>query len=150
MLRFIRDDRGAAIIESALVAPMLAAMIAGATDLSLGFSQKLKIQQAATRSIELATAAGLNSSAFQTLQADAANAAGVPSTQVTVDRWLECSGVRQTSFSGTCASGQLVARFVSVRITDSYEPYFGFVLRSANMSRDGSIPISGYAAVRVQ
>lgn len=144
------DSCGSAIIEAGLVVPILATLVAGVADLSMGYSAKLKLQQAATRSIALATAGGLNSAAFGTLQQEAAQAAGVPQSQVVVDAWLECSGARQTSINDVCATGKTVARYVSVSISGQYSPTFGFLLHTAHMTRDGKIPISGYAEVRVQ
>ena len=47
-----RDKRGAAVVELAVVAPMIALLTVGVVDLSNGFSRKLKIEQAAQRSIE--------------------------------------------------------------------------------------------------
>ena len=144
--RLLADRRGVSVIETAIVVPAMAILIAGVSDLALGFSAKLKIQQAAARSIEMATAGGLNSAAFQVLQNEAATSAGVPTGQVTLDKWLECAGVRQTLFDGTCTSGQQVARFASISISASYRPMFPLLQGMSN----GSIPLNGYAAVRVQ
>ncbi|MCY7279474.1 MAG: pilus assembly protein, partial [Sphingomonas bacterium] len=55
MRRFLtlwREQRGAAIIELAIVAPVIALMTVGVVDLSNGFGNKLKLEQAAQRSIE--------------------------------------------------------------------------------------------------
>src|SRR3982751_6612551 len=51
-LRLARDDRGAAVIELALVAPVLALMVIGIVDLSNAFSSKLALEQGAQRAIE--------------------------------------------------------------------------------------------------
>ena len=144
--RLLADRRGVSVIETAMVVPVMAILIAGISDLALGFSAKLKVQQAAARTIEMATAGGLNSAAFQALQNEAAITAGVPTGQVTLDKWLECAGVRQTLFDGTCSSGEQVARFASISIGASYRPRFP-LLQAVG---DGSIPLNGYAAVRVQ
>lgn len=140
------DVRGISVIETAIVIPALAMLIAGVSDLAMGFAAKLKVQQAAARSIEMATAGGLNSAAFQALQAEAAGAASVPVAQVTLDKWLECAGVRQASFGGSCFTGQQVGRFVSISISASYRPRFPILQLSAS----GDIPLSGYSSVRVQ
>lgn len=129
-----------------MVVPVMAILITGISDLALGFSAKLKVQQAAARTIEMATAGGLNSAAFQALQNEAAATAGVATGQVTLDKWLECAGVRQTLFDGTCSSGEQVARFASISIGASYRPMFPLL----QVIGDGSIPLNGYAAVRVQ
>jgi len=140
------DDRGISVIETAIVIPALAMLIAGMSDLAMGFAAKLRVQQAAARSVEMATAGGLNSAAFQALQAEAADAASVPAEQVTLDKWLECAGVRQVSFDGSCFTGQQVGRFVSISISASYRPMFPMLQLSAS----GDIPVAGYASVRVQ
>jgi Flp pilus assembly protein TadG len=144
--RLRADTRGVSVIEMALIVPVLATLVAGVSDVAMGFSARLKIQQAANRSIDLATVAGLNSVAFTTLQAEAATAAGVTTDHVTVDQWLECAGVRQASFDGTCLTGQQTARFASVTINSSYAPHFPLM---QNLSGT-SIPLRGYSAVRMQ
>ncbi len=50
--RLAQDDRGASIIELALVAPILASLLIGMVDLSRAYSHKLLLEQAAQRSIE--------------------------------------------------------------------------------------------------
>lgn len=148
--RLLAATEGTSLIETALVVPMLAVLVAGLSDTAMGFSKKLKVQQAAARTTEMATAAGLNGAAFQTLQAEAASAAAVPTGQVTLDKWLECGGARQSSFDGTCATGTLPARFVSITISDSYVPMFSAVLSGMRRSSNGKITLSGYSEVRVQ
>ncbi|HTH28555.1 MAG TPA: TadE/TadG family type IV pilus assembly protein [Sphingobium sp.] len=149
LARLLADRRGASVMETALIVPLLATMVAGASDVALGFSEKLKVQQAAARSIELATAGGLSSTAFTTLQYEAATAAGVPTSQVVVDYWLECDSVRQSNFNGTCSTGQ-TARFVSITVNGSYTPIFSFLLRAPITDSNGQISLTGYASVRVQ
>ena len=144
--RLTSDTRGVSVIETAIIVPALAMLIAGVSDLAMGFSARLKIQQASNSSIQLATAGGSNSLAFSTLQAEAATAAGVPTSQVTVDQWLECAGTRQTLFDGTCTSGQQEARYASVTITGSYNPKFPMMQYLSGTS----LPLKGYSVVRVQ
>jgi Flp pilus assembly protein TadG len=85
-LKLSRDDRGAAIIEMALLAPLLATVVIGMTDLSLAYSQKLLLEQAAQRSIEKAMQ-GMqgddSTDIFETLQEEAAATAGVNENAVT-------------------------------------------------------------------
>jgi len=50
--RLAREERGAAVIELALVAPILAIMIAGITDISIAYGRRLELEQAVQRSIE--------------------------------------------------------------------------------------------------
>jgi len=137
---------GISSVETALVLPMLAVMVAGMSDVAMGVSAKLKLQQAAARTTEMATAAGVDSTAFDGLQGEAATSAGVPTANVTVDKWLECAGVRQANFDDSCSSGQQVARFVAISISSSYRPMFP-LLGAANAN---GIALNGYSSVRVQ
>jgi len=52
MGKLFRNDRGAAIIELALVAPVLALMTIGIVDMSNAYSRKLGLEQGAQRAIE--------------------------------------------------------------------------------------------------
>ncbi|WP_310467629.1 pilus assembly protein, partial [Sphingomonas sp.] len=59
-----RDERGASVVELALVAPFLAAMLIGMVDMSNGYSDKLQLEQAAQRSIEKAMNGDKNTDLF--------------------------------------------------------------------------------------
>ena len=50
--RLARDDRGASIVELALVVPIMGSLLIGMVDLSRAYSHKLKLEQAAQRAIE--------------------------------------------------------------------------------------------------
>ena len=146
--RFIREIGGVSVIETALVFPILLTLMAGATDFAMGFGLKMQAQQAAARSIELATAGGLEALSITTLQEEAATAARVPPAQVTVRKWLECNGVVK-DFDIGCNGGEIIGRYVSVRIQNAYSPMFAALL-PANLAPNGSIPFTGYATLRLQ
>ncbi len=48
----LRNERGAAMIEMALVAPVLALGVIGIVDMSNAYSRKLALEQAAQRAVE--------------------------------------------------------------------------------------------------
>ena len=146
--RLLRNEKGASLIELALMLPILILLVTAGADVASGFSAKIALQQATARTIEKATAGGLNSGAFQILQAEGAAAAGVNENQVTVDKWLECNGLRQSDFNGVCADSQQVARYVSININSSYTPIFTF-FKLATV-QDGKIPLTSTSSVRVQ
>ena len=143
-----RDERGASIIELALVAPFLAAMIIGMVDISRGYGQKLQLEQAAQRAIEKAMQGKKTTSLYDTLKAEGATAAGVTESAVTVDYWAECSGVRQASYSTDCGTGVPYARYVTVEIQKTYTPMFS--TKFAGSNGDGSFTLKGKAGIRVQ
>jgi Flp pilus assembly protein TadG len=74
--RIARDDRGASIIELALVAPVLASLLIGMVDMSRAYSYKLKLEQSAQRAIEKVQQYQAESSTYSTLQSEAATADG--------------------------------------------------------------------------
>lgn len=142
------DMRGASVIETAIIFPVLLTLMAGATDFAMGFWLKMQTQQAAARAMELATAGGLEALSETTLQEEAATAARVPAGQVTVRKWLECNGV-EGNFDVGCNGGEFIGRYVSVRIQNSYRPMFATLL-PASVAPNGTIPFTGYSTLRLQ
>lgn len=146
----VRDKRGSSLVEMALIAPVLVLLATGSVDAGLGYSQKLKVQQAAARATELATVSGLVANLQTTMQTEAATAAGVSTSNVTVDLWLECDGVRQLDVNGTCTGAP--ARFASVTITDTYTPMYAAFFSGSGTADNTtmSVPLRGFASARVQ
>lgn len=152
MIRFTRlakDDRGASIIELALVAPILASLLIGMVDMSRAYSYKLKLEQAAQRAIEKVQAYQTTTSTYGTLQAEAAAAAGVPTANVTIDYWLECDGVRAANYNSVCSGTATYARWVTVSVQGTFTPMFKskFYPRA---NPDGTFTITGKTGMRTQ
>lgn len=159
LTNFARDERGAAIIEMAIAAPVLATLLIGMVDLSRGYSAKLQLEQVAQRSIEKAMQ-GMqgddSTDIFETLKAEAAAAAGVSESAVEVRYWLECNGVSQntnpstmaTDYERVCTSGQVYARYLNITIEKTYTPMFR--TRWAGANADGTFTLVGEAGLRVQ
>lgn len=156
---FAADEEGTSIIELALVASILAAMVIGMIDLGKGFTQKLILEQVAQRAIEKAMQ-GVQGDAqigiFQTLKAEAATEAGVPITSVTVKYWLECDGVNQNTnpatmdadYAKVCSAGAQYSRFLEVAIQKPYTPTFNMPWLNANSQ--GQVVVKAKAGMRVQ
>lgn len=146
------DERGASIIELALTAPFFAAMLIGMIDLSRAYSMKLKLEQSAQRAVEKIEqqhTVQTDYTAYGTEAATAATAAGYSGSTVSIDYWLECNGVRQSTTTTPCSSGQTYARYVTITVSNSYTPLFpSRAWPGADTS--GHIPVSGYAGIRVQ
>ncbi len=147
--RLSRDEGGTSIIELALVAPILATLLIGMVDLSRAYSRKLMLEQAAQRAIEKIQQYQSTTSTYGTLQTEAAAAAGVPTTDVAIDFWLECNGTRAADYNTVCASGQTYGRWVSVDITGTFTPMFAS-RRWPNANPDGTFTIHGVAGMRTQ
>lgn len=148
----LHHERGTSVIELALAAPILAVLTIGIIDLSNGFSEKLRLEQAAQRAVEkvmngraiLSMSTTGNTTTMGALKAEAAAAAGVPEANVTTDFWLECNGTRNASYYTTCTN---YSRYMSVSVTKTYTPFFNYKLGSGPTN---AYTLTGAATVRIQ
>ena len=171
-LKIAGNDRGAAVIELALIAPILALMVVGVVDLSNSYSRKLALEQGVQRSIEKVMQTTEQDTVEGTLkteticQVNGTNGDGscksspITTSNVTVTFRLECwTGTTVTSTQSstdpvafdalTCNSGQTEARYIQVDATDKYTPMFPLHFASFN-SGDGTYHISASAGMRTQ
>lgn len=146
--RLGRDQRGGAVIELAILAPVLALMTVGVVDLSNGFGRKLKLEQAAQRAIEKVMQTTGTQTAENTIIDEASAQAEVPVENVTVSYRLECDGAVQSDPEGNCPTTQKQARWVSVTVTDRYTPLFP--VRFSAINSDGTYHISASSGMRTQ
>ncbi|QNM83630.1 pilus assembly protein [Sphingomonas sabuli] len=150
-----RDERGASVVELALIAPVLASLFVGMVDISRAYSFRLGLEQVVQRSIEKVMQYQESTSTYSTLHNEtviAANAAGytdVASGDVVLDYWLECAGVRQASYDTNCSAGVAYARYVQVSVSSDFEPLFGTELFPGANS-DGNFTITARAGMRTQ
>ena len=144
-----RDNRGAAIIELALLAPVLATLTIGAIDMSNAFGRKLQLEQAAQRAIEkVANTTGVDTVESTIKQEAVAQAKNITTDQVAVTFRLECNFVVQADPNGDCAPGQTTNRYILVAVSDTYTPMFGVTF--TGLDADGTYHIRARAGVRVQ
>jgi Flp pilus assembly protein TadG len=161
LTRLRSDEHGASIIELALTAPFLAALVIGITDLARAYSYKLLLEQVAARTIEKVeqqrsiTTSGYNTSLVTEAKAGMTDA-GYPDntdSHYSANSWVECStnGTTWTTtadFTTDCASGTM-ARYASIKITESFTPMFPS-RAWPNADAQGNITVTGYAEVRMQ
>lgn len=153
------DERGASVIELALTAPFLAALVIGVSDMARAYSLKLLCEQAAARTIEKVENQGsISTSSYNTAlttEATAAMTAAGYSTgnTYTPNSWIECSTdgttwTRTADFTTPCTSGTQAA-YASIRVQRSFTPMFPSRLWP-NADSNGNITVTGYAEVRMQ
>ena len=149
--KVLRDEHGTSAIEFALIAPVLALLTVGMVDLAGGISRKYELEQASYRALELLTAGSIQTD-YSFLKPEAATTAGEPESNVTIDNWLECNGVRKPNFNDTCASSEQVGRYVTVKIVGYYEPFFryGPLSERAKTSANGQYLLVATSTARVQ
>jgi Flp pilus assembly protein TadG len=163
------NTRGAAIIEMALVAPVLALGVIGIVDVSNAYSKKLALEQGAQRAIEKIMNTTETATVEDTLANEAVcqvngmtgstcNTSPITTSNVTVTWRLDCTtagGVVTTNttttsatYDGwTCASGSTASRYVQVTVTDKYTPMFPIHFASFN-GGDSTYHLSATAGVR--
>jgi Flp pilus assembly pilin Flp len=124
--RLVRNRRGASAIEFALVAPVLALMVMGITDVARVVGHKFALDQAVYRTMELITVGALQSD-YSYVIPEAAAASGEDEDNIDIVSWLECDNVKQADSSVTvCPGTQQVERFVQVTIESDFKPIFNY------------------------
>ncbi|MGN6058291.1 MAG: TadE/TadG family type IV pilus assembly protein [Sphingomicrobium sp.] len=168
--RLAADQRGAAVIELAIIAPIFALMTIGVVDMSNAYSRKLALEQGAQRAIEKIMQTTANDTVENTLatevvcQVNGTDPSGncltspITTANVTVTFRLECNSggtitsqttTDPTTFDAmTCASGT-PSRYIQVGVTDKYTPMFPIHFAAYNTS-DGTYHLSATAGMRTQ
>ena len=154
--RLIGDDRGVAVIELALIAPVLATLIIGVADVGNAFSRKLALEQAAQRSIEKIMQTTAITTPVAALKAEAVAQAGggLTADEVQVTYRLFCVSsagaftVNADYDEGTCTGGSTEARYLEVVVSDEYTPIFPVPFAGANAA--GNYPVTATAGMRIQ
>ena len=166
-----RNNRGAAVIELAMIAPILGLMIIGIVDMSNAFSKKLALEQGAQRAIERIMQTTADDTVESTLKTEVVcqvngttngtcNTSPITTSNVTVTYRLECTDsggtiTTQTNTDAdtfdtyTCASGTVSqARYIEVLVTDTYTPLFP--IHFSFINGDGTYHLSATAGMRTQ
>jgi Flp pilus assembly protein TadG len=170
MRRLFANERGAALVELAIVTPVLVLAIVGTVDISNAFSRKLALEQGAQRAIEKIMQTTADDTVEATLAQEAVcqvngmtgntcNSTPVAAADVTVSWRRECtsSGATTTAtytsasaFDATaaqCSTGASDAEYLQVTINSSYTPMFPIHFASYNGS---AYPISATAGMRTK
>jgi Flp pilus assembly protein TadG len=164
------NERGAAIIELAIVAPIFALMVIGIIDMSNAYSRKLALEQGAQRAIEKIMQTTESDTVEGTLKTEAicqvngTNIDGscmttpITANDVTVTYRLECTTggttTAQTTSDGTafdaltCSGGATASRYIQVAIADTYSPMFP--IHFSGIDADGTYHLSATAGMRTQ
>ena len=161
-----RDDDGAAIIELAILAPVLALMTIGIVDLSNGFSRKLQLEQGAQRAVEKVMQTTGVLSVEDTIanevvcQVNGTNVDGtcknapITTANVTVEHRLECNGTVSTLDADEdgeldCPSAnQTENRWIKVTVWSDYQPTFP--VHFSGIDADGKYRIQAIAGMRTK
>ena len=170
-MKLFACDRGAAVIELAMVAPMLALMTIGVVDLSNAYSRKLGVEQGTQRAIEKIMQTTETSTVQDTLktevqcQVNGTNADGTCKAaplllgDISVNFRIECTKADGTMTPGTttdpdafddmeCDTGETEAKYISVSAMQKYTPMFSTHFLGINA--DGSYHLHATAGMRTK
>jgi Flp pilus assembly protein TadG len=158
MMRMLKtllgSERGASVVELGLVAPFFAALVIGMSDLASAYSMKLRLEQAAQRSLERlqqmsSPADPDNHDTIADEASDAATDAGYDGATVSVTYTNYCNGSATTNYTDNCTGTQTQMKYVSVSIASNYTPLFSNSY-FPNHNADGTVTVTGRAGMRVQ
>jgi Flp pilus assembly protein TadG len=171
--RITGDEAGAAVIELALVAPMLALLTVGVIDISNAYSRKLALEQGAQRAIEKIMQTTGDTTVEDTLKVEAVcqvngtnqdgtcKTSPITTANVTVSYRLECTAPNGTITSQSSTVGDTFddmdcagatdreAKYLEVTVTDKYTPMFSTHFMGFT-SGDGSYHLSTTAGMRTK
>lgn len=120
---YIHDDGGVAAIEFAVIAGMLVMMLVLLTDLGLGVSAKIEVENAAQYGAQYAFNNGYDANAIQSAVQDSSSLGNLNVTPASFCGCPGGSGVTpQTDCGAPCGDGSLPGQFVSVSVTHTYVP----------------------------
>jgi Flp pilus assembly protein TadG len=167
------DQLGAAVVELALIAPMLALLTIGVVDMSNAYGRKLALEQGAQRAIDkIMQTTGANT-VEDTLKTEAVcqvngmkadgtcRSTPITTSNVTITYTLECTdGSNTTTTQSSTASATFDAficpggtvsqgRYIEVSITDKYAPMFPVHFAGFNKV-DGTYHLSAAAGMRTE
>jgi Flp pilus assembly protein TadG len=169
--RLRRDERGAAVIEMAMIAPVLALCVIGVVDVSNAYSRKLALEQGAQRAIEKIMNTTENATVESTLATEAVcqvngmNSDGtcktspISTSNVTVTWRVDCTSASgsvstQTTTSSATYDSYLTSTcvgtrsgYVQVTVNSTYSPLFPIHFASFNTS-DSTYHLSATAGTR--
>ena len=124
LLSFLRDNRGAVVVETALVAPVLALMSVGAFQVSQAVARQHELQTGADDAASLALAGWQHDTGdIVAVKAVIKRTLSLSDSQVTVVRKFRCgTATALIDDRATCTPGTIVTSYLQIRLTDTYTP----------------------------
>jgi len=141
---FLRNISGAAALELALMAPILATLTLGLTDTGRAIGQRLQLVDAAQQGIQygqLRNPVGDDVSGVL-----AAIGPGSPENarSATITLYCECVVGAQVSCDITCPENVVLRRYLDIKLTENYITLFPYPLVG------DTVPLSAHAVSRLQ
>jgi Flp pilus assembly protein TadG len=117
------DNRGAMMIETALVTPMLVMMALGSFDASRMFAREAELQTAASEAAAIALASKPDTSAKRTTLKNVIVAStGLAAANVSVDAAYRCGITATYVTTNTSCGSDKISNYVKIYMTGTYTP----------------------------
>ncbi len=122
--RLARDTRGAMLVETAIVAPVLILLSLGAFQVSTLVARQSELQSAAAEAEAIALASAPDTAEkITTLQQVVMASTGLTAQQVAISNTYRCNAASSFVASKTgCATDARVSTYLRLQIQDTYTP----------------------------
>jgi Flp pilus assembly protein TadG len=122
------DTRGAAAVELAALAPILAALIIPMIDLGMGTYQKMRVQEAAEAGAEYAAVHGFNQGLIQSTATGSISTTGVTAAASQACHCVVSGAISSTTVTcgSTCGDGTAAGNYVTVTTQLTYPMLFPY------------------------
>lgn len=138
LTRLVHDERGAMLVETAIVAPVLILLSLGSFQISQLVARQTELQGAASDALGIAlTAPPETSQQRQVLKNVIVSSTGLASNQVTITEKFRCGTATSYVNQSSDCVGTKVAQYVEIQLTDTYTPAWvnwGLARRSTTTS----------------
>jgi Flp pilus assembly protein TadG len=122
MLNLLRETKGVAALEFALIGPFLCLFILGVVDLGFGFQAQMAVTQAAQAGSYAALLNGFNTDTISSAVANSTGMSGITASPTPTQSCGCPSGtaVTTTACGSTCSSGQAPGTYIMVTAQYQY------------------------------
>lgn len=144
---FRSDQRGTAVLETAVILPVLLMIVLGFIDLTMGFTYHFKLQQYAQSGADMLVANFEDQLTDSEIKTEMASLTGLPQSAIEVTRIVECDHVAVNPDEGCASSGQVEINYITIVVTDTFEPILGNIGLTNYI---GATRLRGKTTVRVR
>jgi len=122
--KLARDERGTAVIETAIVLPVLCMLSLGAFEASRMIARNTELQSALDETTAIVLAhAPEDQAQDDEIEAVIEASTGLPDASVSVERKYRCGTADSLVASkGSCSSSAIVASYLQIRLSETYTP----------------------------
>jgi len=123
LARLRGDKRGAAVIETALVLPVLLTFAFGFIDLTQAFAFRMSLQEHAQAGADLVIAYGESVPADTEIKEAISQYSEVPVDSIFITRTIDCNGKSASTTSNSCPNADdLRVDYMTIKIEGAYQP----------------------------